>query len=71
MPPAALVPGTSYIRHDLDSNSISRTSPFNSFNPRDYRATFGYYMGAYSPDSATNRYYNDADLIANGLPLPA
>jgi len=68
--PAAFVPGTRYIGYDLQFNRYTRTLPFINFYPGNGWAGFGNHHGIIYDNPALFRYYNDADLMAVGIPLP-
>jgi len=68
--PAAFVPGTRYIGYDLQFNRYTRTPPFINFYPGNGWPGFGNHHGIIYDNPELFRYYNDADLMAVGIPLP-
>jgi hypothetical protein len=68
--PAALVPGTIYIGYHISRNYYYRTDPFINISGADGLVRFGNAQGISGHNPATVRYYNIADLVTNGLPLP-
>jgi len=68
--PAALVPGTRYIQYILGNDTYSRTDPFIDIDPENGHVGFGDRFIFYSSPELYH-FYNEADLVANGLPLPA
>jgi hypothetical protein len=67
---AALIPGTRYIEYDIRLNRYYRTQPFMNINAADGFVRFGNAIGSQRVNPIAYRYYNEADLIANGIPLP-
>jgi len=70
IPPVNLVPGTRYIEYAIGHNRYHRTMPFIDINVANGLVTFGNAMGSTDVNPAVYRYYNIADLVPNGLPLP-
>lgn len=74
--PAALVPGTRYIAYDTLGESYYRTRPFMNVVMDDDVGSYGYVRfdagdgSTILSNPALHRYYNIADLVPNGLPLP-
>ena len=68
--PAALVPGTRYIIYDNTTNEYHRSQPFLGINQGDGHVTFGDHMGTVNQNPTFHHFYNEADLVANGIPLP-
>jgi len=73
--PAALVPGTRYIEYSTQMGWYLRSRPFMSIvmNNNDTNGFVEFDVG-YGARTLRNpafyRYYNIADLVPNGLPLP-
>lgn len=68
--PIALVMGTRYISYHIADNVYYRTYQFVRFDVVNNLVEFdtGMETVMFNPDPY--RYYNEADLVANGLPLP-
>jgi len=68
--PAALIPGTRYIEYDIGLNRYYRTAPFMNIHAANGFVVFGNAIGSQRVNPANFRWYDEADLVPNGLPLP-
>jgi len=65
--PAALVPGTRYIIYHIRLDTYGRTDPFINIR-EDGFVTFRNHLGENTTNPAFFHFYNEADVVANGIP---